>query len=323
MCAGKVVIAGVNDLATTHPDVATLADGWDPTTVTAGSGRRLLFKCPLGHSSRRSPVCARTSLLNPRGCPICAGRVVVAGVNDLVTTHPEIAALADGWDPATITAGSGKRLLFRCPIGHPSRPTMVFNRTGAGRCTGCPICANREILVGYNDLATTHPEVAKLADGWDPTTVSAGSTQRLLFACPDGHASVLARVRNRVRDAESLGCPQCATPGYDPGKEGWVYLVRNDVEHLLQIGITGNPRERLLSHKKNGFTEIDILGPMDGFVAQELERDIKFMLKEQIPNRKPAMIGGSKFDGHTESWYINELSVTAISELQDMLPVYA
>jgi hypothetical protein len=134
---------------------------------------------------------------------------------------------------------------------------------------------------------------------------------------------VLARVNNRVREAESFGCPECATPGYDPGKEGWVYLVRNDVEHLLQIGITGNPRERLLSHKKNGFSQIDILGPMSGFVAQELERDIKLMLKEQLTNRRPALVSGSKFDGHTESWYASELSVATISELQDMLPVYA
>lgn len=28
-----------------------------------------------------------------------------------------------------------------------------------------------KVLRGFNDLATTHPEIAKEADGWDPTTV--------------------------------------------------------------------------------------------------------------------------------------------------------
>ena len=35
------------------------------------------------------------------------------------------------------------------------------------------------IIKGVNDLATTHPEIAKEAYGWDPRTVSAGSHKKL------------------------------------------------------------------------------------------------------------------------------------------------
>ena len=35
---------------------------------------------------------------------------LVAGINDLATLHPEVAAEADGWDPSKIVAGSGKKL---------------------------------------------------------------------------------------------------------------------------------------------------------------------------------------------------------------------
>jgi len=30
--------------------------------------------------------------------------------SSLAETHPELAAQADGWDPTTVTAGSGKRV---------------------------------------------------------------------------------------------------------------------------------------------------------------------------------------------------------------------
>jgi hypothetical protein len=33
-------------------------------------------------------------------------------------------------------------------------------------------------LQGFNDLATTHPELAKEAFGWDPTKVSRGSAKK-------------------------------------------------------------------------------------------------------------------------------------------------
>ena len=38
---------------------------------------------------------------------------LVSGINDLATLFPEIAAEADGWDPAEIVAGSGKKMPWR------------------------------------------------------------------------------------------------------------------------------------------------------------------------------------------------------------------
>ena len=35
---------GVNDLATLHPELAAEADGWDPSEVRAGSGKKLRWK---------------------------------------------------------------------------------------------------------------------------------------------------------------------------------------------------------------------------------------------------------------------------------------
>jgi len=42
---------------------------------------------------------------------------LVPGVSDLATLYPEVAKQADGWDPATVTEGSKKKLQWRCVKG--------------------------------------------------------------------------------------------------------------------------------------------------------------------------------------------------------------
>jgi hypothetical protein len=102
-----------------------------------------------------------------------------------------------------------------------------------------------------------------------------------------------------------------------------VYLVINKEAGLLQIGITGDLPTRFSDHERNGFSPIDTIRYASGIEAQELERDIKLMLKDVLPGRRPSRIGGKKFDGWTESWYINDLGVSTITELRDLLPVFA
>jgi hypothetical protein len=132
---------GVNDIATTHPDLAAQAYSWDPTSVVAGGRAIVDWRCPAGHIYQAS-LGHRTK--HQTGCPVCQGRTVLVGVNDLATTFPEIAAEADGWDPTTLVAGANKRVPWRCVNGHTWH-TAVANRT-LGSETGCPSCAE----YGYN-----------------------------------------------------------------------------------------------------------------------------------------------------------------------------
>ncbi len=144
VCAGRQIQLGYNDLSTTHPDLATQADGWNPQTVTAGSRKTLGWKCSLGHSwSAR--VDSRTG--NSRGCPFCGkgkgGKKVEMGVNDLASLFPSIASEAVDWDPSKLTAGSSKIVKWACSEGHTWN-AKVANRVGLGR--GCPTCAKH----GFN-----------------------------------------------------------------------------------------------------------------------------------------------------------------------------
>jgi len=156
-------------LATTHPEIAKQAHGWDPTKIIGGGHQKKEWKCSAGHVWKVS-ISSRKFFKS--GCPICSNHVVLAGFNDLATTHPEIAKQAHGWDPTKIIGGSSKKLEWKCNEGH-IWTAIVDNRTGKKR--NCPDCVNQKLLSGFNDLATTHPEIAKQAHGWDPTTKLTGS----------------------------------------------------------------------------------------------------------------------------------------------------
>ena len=113
-----------------------------------------------------------------------------------------------GLTPGMVAAHSHRRVWWRCPEGHSWQAGIASRVSGCG----CPVCANRVILEGYNDLATTHPH---LAAQWHPARnkeltperVSAGYDKKVWWICEQGHAWQAA-VKTRVR--ENSGCPVCA-----------------------------------------------------------------------------------------------------------------
>ena len=307
ICANKQVLAGYNDLATTHPELAEQADGWDPTTVIGGNHKQFLWRCSIGHSWSAS-LTNRTNMGS--NCPICANKQVLAGYNDLATTHPELAEQADGWDPTTVTANSGKKRMWKCDRGHSWLLPVDGRRRGE---VGCPICANQQLLVGYNDLATTHPELALEADGWDPRTVNAGTPKKAKWICEQGHRwiSVIAN-RSRV----GVGCPSCAKFGFDPNQPGFLYFIDHFELDMYQIGITNFPDKRLDKHGRSGWEVIELRGPMDGPLTQHLETNCLHALE-----KRGAILGHNagieKFDGYTEAWTKASLHVTSIKQILD------
>jgi len=200
-CSNKKCWTGFNDLKTKFPEIAGEVDGWDPSTVIAGSGKKMPWKCKRGHSWNVSVFC-RTS--NNSGCPYCSNRECWTGFNDLKTKFPEIAKEADGWDPSTVIAGSGKKMPWKCQKGH-KWDAVLTSRTGTQK-SGCPYCTNRKVWTGFNDLKTKFPEIAKEADGWDPSQVLVGSHKRMNWKCDKGHTWESKVNKRTIR---KQGCPYC------------------------------------------------------------------------------------------------------------------
>lgn len=113
--------------------------GHDPERIGSQSNKYAFWKCKCGYkwSAKIS------NRYHGRGCPCCARKIVVPGINDLATTHPE---LAKEWDydrngelkPDMVLYGTAKRVFWLCPEGH-SYSATINHRSGANG-TRCPIC---------------------------------------------------------------------------------------------------------------------------------------------------------------------------------------
>ncbi len=314
-CNNFRVEVGVNDLATTHPELAAQAVGWDPRIYLAGSSSSpLLWCCDLGHEWKTT-IGSRAG--RGSGCPFCAYKQVMPGFNDLATTHQHLVDEVDGWDPTTVIAGTNRLLSWKCSLGHTwkTKGTSRASRTErTNGVSGCPVCSGNRVLPGFNDLATTHPEIAAAAVGWDPTTVSKGHQPKLLWHCEAGHE--WRATTNSL--TQGSWCPSCAKTGFDPNKDGWLYFLDNDALDMLQIGISNVPKGRLGQHSKRGWEVIEVRGPMEGHLARELETNILHAIE-----RRGAVLGHKasieKFDGYSEAWTKASLVVSSFKELLDFV----
>lgn len=137
-------------LKETVSQVPTLMHEWDieknkavglnPEKLGSQSNFYAFWKC---HKCGYEWSAKINNRYNGRGCPCCARKKIVPGINDLATTHP---TLAKEWDysrngsltPNKVLYGSSKRVYWLCPEGHSY--TATINHRSSGNGTSCPIC---------------------------------------------------------------------------------------------------------------------------------------------------------------------------------------
>ena len=145
-------------------------------------------------------------------CPYCSNKKILQGYNDLATTHPH---LLNEWDfeknkdltPYTLSSGSSKKVWWMCEKGHSWEAHIHTRAKGIG----CPVCSNKLLYAGYNDLKTNNPS---LAAEWDydkntpvlPSEVLYGTNKKYWWTCKKGH-SWSASVSSRQK---GIGCPICS-----------------------------------------------------------------------------------------------------------------
>ena len=111
-----------------------------PNEITAHSNTRVWWKC---HECGHQWQAKASNRANGRGCPCCAGKILVSGKNDLETTHP---ALAQEWHPTKnneltprdVMYGQSLKVWWKCPNGH-SYLASLNHRSGANG-TNCQVC---------------------------------------------------------------------------------------------------------------------------------------------------------------------------------------
>ena len=235
-CSGRFAIKGINDLATTNPE---LVKEWNwekngtlvPYNVSNGSNKAVWWKCSNGHEWK-SKISNRS---RDKGCPYCRiinysekknsdssrPRKLLPGFNDLKTKNPK---LASQWNydkngklhPEDFTPGSSKKVWWKCEKGHEWAAVISSRSNG----NGCPYCGRQLLLTGYNDLLTVNPGLAKewdyernkgLVDGRGndistPGKIIAGSEHKVWWRGKCGHVWKTS-VSERINGSS---CPICA-----------------------------------------------------------------------------------------------------------------
>lgn len=200
ICLNRTIISGVNDLekwCLDNPKFKYILEEWNyeknsnikPNNVAPHSSKKVWWQCSVCRNDWQVKICERTSV-NKSGCPYCKNQKIKSGFNDLLTKEPE---LCKEWNyeknvnikPSNISCNSGKKVWWKCKLGHEWEAT-IDNRRGKGK--GCPFCSNKKVLPGYNDLESLRPDISK---DWDfekninliPSQIYVYSNKKVWWKC--------------------------------------------------------------------------------------------------------------------------------------------
>lgn len=225
ICNNTRIIPGVNDLASQYPE---LAKEWSdknnellPTMVGQGSHKKVWWRGKCGHEWQA----VIRNRVSGAGCPYCSHNIVLAGFNDLESQFPEVAA---EWSernyplmPSEVTAFSNRKVWWKCALGH-EWSSLISTRSYGSKC---PYCSGIKLLKGFNDFATTYPELAmEWSDNngsFAPSMVNEKSTENVWWTCTECGNEWKSVVKARVKGRR---CPVCAERKVKAGYNDLAFL---------------------------------------------------------------------------------------------------
>ncbi len=224
VCLNRTVVKGINDLESQYPQL--LLDwnyeknaGLDPSSISVGSYTKAYWKCHVcGYEWYRRVRDSVDAMVN---CPVCVKKV--RAEHRRLHLLEKSGGIVDeklllDWDyeknelrPENVAPQSNKFAFWKCHVCGYEWTAKINNRSN-GR--GCPLCSNKTVVPGKNDLATTHPELAK---EWHPTKngdlkptdVTYGCGKKVWWLCPNGHEYRTAVLHRTV--GIGTGCPICCS----------------------------------------------------------------------------------------------------------------
>ena len=314
-CANRLALTGWNDLASQYPEVAAEwcveSNGRGPTEVLATAVAAAWWRCRLGH---RWEVSVRSRTRFGSGCPYCSGLLAVAGVSDLGTTFPEVAAewhpTRNAQAPIDYLPKSSKKAWWVCAEGHEYEARIASRTTGSG----CPQCSGRMVITGVNDLATVNPA---LAQEWgernrrSPADVKPMSDYRANWVCAKGHEW---RAAVSSRHHVGVGCPSCAQYGFSPARAALLYLLTHKRWGAFKVGITNYGTTRIEQFAELGWTETYRLYHRNGGVIKAAEANLLRWLRVDLRLKQALTSDQLPIGGATETFPLGAVESPAIIE---------
>ncbi len=170
-----------------------------------------------------------TSLLKGRSCRKCGYE---NNGESRSMTYEEfikrVNALNNGITAIGDFLGLNNPMDFECQLEH--QWTAVASAILNGE--GCPYCAGVKVLVGFNDLWSTRPDVARLlTDPEDGYKYSAGSGKKINFTCPDCDEIHLKTICDVC--VYGFSCKVCSDGISYPNKFGRALLKQLDIQNVI------------------------------------------------------------------------------------------
>lgn len=182
------------------------------------------------------------------GCPVCAGKRIVKGINDFESRYPQFAKY---WDynlndenPWEVSYNSEKNYHFICDKGHKFMRDPCHMRRGMSG-NGCPVCRGRRIIEGSNDLLSQRPDVAgnwvsELND-LAVNEVTVRSNQYAYFRCSSKRCNNVFREKICAVTSTNGLCPDCRNRTYSDAEKDLAEYIKNlGFNIVTNSNLTGN-----------------------------------------------------------------------------------
>lgn len=143
-CSHQKAIPGTNDFGTLFPKIVkelhpTKNKNLNPYQTMPGTHKQAWFICPKCGSEYKMRIYSRAKGM---GCPVCANKKIVKGINDFQTKHFEE---AKDWHPtkngnhlpSDFPSNSSFEAWWKCPLGHEYKAKIVSKANGKK----CPVCS--------------------------------------------------------------------------------------------------------------------------------------------------------------------------------------
>ena len=211
--------------------------------------------------------------------------ILLKGFNDFATVHPQ---LAKEWSernfpitPDMINEKSRKNVWWQCRTCGYEWKSVIHSRVKGAMC---PVCADRAVLSGYNDLATTD---AHLLSEWDyekntdilPESISRNSMYSVWWKCSLNH-SWKAKIYKRAVCGK--GCRVCESDYLSvlPKLAVMYYAGMNNLSVQIDSdSIIGIPLETYIAEEKlviETYKKTEAVVRLKKYLCEK--RNIKFII---------------------------------------------
>ena len=258
-CTNQKVLKGYNDFAT---KAVNILSEWNykkntvkPDEVYYSSTKKIWWICSKCQNEWQASIISRVA--KNSGCPECASKKwrqtqlkkQIKNEGSFAENYPE---LLKEWNyeknnklninPNHYVSKSSKSVHWKCKYGHEWEARISSRTRYKG--TGCPICANKTILQGFNDFKTLQPVLMK---EWDwkrnneiqifPNATSCHSSKKAWWICPICNNNYQATISHRVN---GTGCPICAAEMKTSfGEQAIYYYLAKDLKTYNRYNLNG------------------------------------------------------------------------------------